>query len=650
MRFGRRSAHVPTKTRVIRDPLYGYISLPGPLAAIVDHPLYQRLRRVCQTSMTSAVYPTATGTRFEHGLGAMHLATRGLRAAWRNARPEAQTAFRGALLADDLMPKRLAKESDEAIHLVELAVGGAALLHDIGHPPFSHVLEPLYASLAAEHFEGFPDLLQQLHDSGSKYHEFVGLLMARQIVRDLRPEPLGEMTIAVLQADAHGDKWADVLHSIVAGEVDVDRLDYVMRDAQKAGTEFGAIDYARLIDALELHVSPDGFRIAPGVRARSAVETLLLQRTQAYKWITYHPKVVGSNTALSRAMETLHELTRSEDTFGTVGQRQTVGPVFASLWPNLNYVHPLRADLKRTLGMLTPRLDDDTDEGQMSLGEQLGDELVTRLTASLRVELQASIDDSVILESLKAASLVAQVLLDAGAPDADLRDQLSRFLSFQQHALYRRANCLAAWKTVEEFDKASRRMLSKLTDAVQGAYGEVIEQAPFKDEPAAVLSLEGDRDDILRVLREDPVIGVNRLITNLFDSEPDHLRDFARMLSHDCPKMNGAAGRWELAYTGFTSVKQDEEAAVLFDGEDELRLYESSKLAQALADVEASRFRLCAFFFVTHPGLVQVSEESDRHELREKLTGEFMAAFPQFVGIWLPTVISDELVAEHQTN
>jgi hypothetical protein len=65
--------------------------------------------------------------------------------------------------------------------------------------------------------------------------------------------------MAVLQADERGDKWPDVLHSIVAGEVDVDRLDYVMRDAQKAGTEFGAIDYARLIDALELHVSRGGF-------------------------------------------------------------------------------------------------------------------------------------------------------------------------------------------------------------------------------------------------------------------------------------------------------------------------------------------------------------------------------------------------------
>ena len=575
---------------------------------------------------------------------------RGLRAAWRNARPETQTAFRGALLADDLIPKRLAKEPDELIHLVELAVGGAALLHDIGHPPFSHVLEPLYSSLAAEHFEGFPDLLQELQDSGRAYHEFVGLSMSRQIVRDLRPEPLGEMTMAVLQADESGDKWPDVLHSIVAGEVDVDRLDYVMRDAQKAGTEFGAIDYSRLIDALELHVSRGGFRIAPGVRARSAVETLLLQRTQAYKWITYHPKVVGSNTALSRAMETLYGLTCSEGTFGTVGQRQTAGPVFASLWPNLNYVRPQHADLKRTLGMLFPRPDEDEGEGQMSMGDQLGDELLTRLTESLRVDLQASIDDSVILESLKAASLVAQVLLDAGAPDADLRDQLSRFLGFQQHALYRRSNCLAAWKTVEEFDKASRRMLTNLIGAVEAAYDDVIRQAPFKDQPAAIRSLEGDRGDLLRVLGEDPVIGVNRLITTLFDSEPGHLRDFARMLSNDCPTMNGAAGHWELAYTGFTPVKQDEEAAVLFDGEDEVRLYESSKLARALADVEASRFRLCAFFFATHPGLVQVSEESDRHELREKLTGEFMAAFPRFVGLWLPAVIKDELVAEHQTN
>lgn len=648
-RLGRRLQQVPTKNRVIRDPLYGYISLPGPLAAIIDHPLYQRLRRVGQTSMTSAVYPTANGTRFEHGLGAMHLAARGLRAAWGNAGAEAQKAFLGAVQADDAIPREIAAKPDAVVDLLVLAVGAAALLHDIGHPPFSHVLEPLYASLAVDHFEDSPELAEEWTLSGCPYHEFVGLLMAAQITRDLRPEPLGAVTMRVLRADENGRKWADVLHSIVAGEVDVDRLDYVMRDAQKAGTEFGAIDYARLVDALELHVTSSGFRIAPGVRARSAVETLLLQRTQAYKWITYHPKVVGSNTALSRAMEALLDLTRSEGTFMAVGQRQAAGPVFASVWPNLNYVRPVHADLRRILSMLTSAPRDGEGEAQLSLGEQLG-ELLIPLTEKLRVDLQASIDDSVIVESLKSASLVAQVLLDSGAPDADLRDQLSRLLTFQQHALYRLQNCLAAWKTVEEFAKASRRMVAKLSDAVRAAYDDVIRRHEFKDHPAALRGLEGDRDDVLRWLADDPVIGVNRLVTTLFDGEPTYLRDFAGMLTIECPRLNGAPGHWELAYTGFTSVKQDDEAAVLFDGEEPQKLYESSKLARALGDVEASRFRLCAFFFVTYPGLIQVSEEVDRRELRAMLMGEFMAAFPVFVEQRLPAIVTDEFFSERQSD
>lgn len=407
---------VPTKPRVIRDPLYGYISLPGPLAAIVDHPLYQRLRRVCQTSMTSAVYPTATGTRFEHGLGAMHLAVRGFRAAWGHASLETKEAFRGALVADEAVPKELAAEPQAVIEVVELAVGGAALLHDIGHPPFSHVLEPLYVALAPGHFEDSPELLQELTASGRAYHEFVGLLMAEQVCQTLRPEPLGRMTIKILKANEHGREWADVLHSIVAGEVDADRLDYVMRDAQKAGTEFGAVDYARLIDALELHKSPAGFRIAPGVRARSAVETLLLQRMQAYKWITYHTKVVGSNTALSRAMDELYGLTGSPGKFGTSKERRSAAPVFTSLWPNLNYVRPLQADLKSTLDVLMPASDEAEGEAQLSFGEQLGDARLVGLAELLRVDLQAAIDDSVVIESLKAASRVARVFSTRAPP------------------------------------------------------------------------------------------------------------------------------------------------------------------------------------------------------------------------------------------
>lgn len=129
------------RDRLIRDPIYDYISLPADLADVLDHPLYQRLRRVLQTSLTSTVYPSATGSRFEHGLGAMHLAGQAWCSAWRNASAGTRDAFVEAAHVEFPALAAGAAQFGDRMHL---AVSGVALLHDVGHPPFSHVLEYEY--------------------------------------------------------------------------------------------------------------------------------------------------------------------------------------------------------------------------------------------------------------------------------------------------------------------------------------------------------------------------------------------------------------------------------------------------------------------------------------------------------------------------
>jgi HD superfamily phosphohydrolase len=321
LRVVRRS-QLP-KSRVIRDPIYGYIALPSELAPVVDHPLFQRLRRIVQTSMTSAVYPTATGSRFEHSLGAMSLATRAWRAAWSNARtPDVRANFLAAAQEDDEVALPRGYKQDQLLRLTELAVGGAALLHDLGHPPFSHVLERFCARETPKFFEQEPILLSMWERYDGAFHEFAGLQLSTEVTKDLG-EPLRSTLRAVLKADPGDGSWLGTLHGIIAGEIDIDRLDYLIRDAQKAGTEFGAIDYARLVDAYELHHDGSGFATAPGVRARSAVETLLLQRTQAYKWISFHPRVVCANLALGRSIELLQELASRSDPVQIGGSRLT---------------------------------------------------------------------------------------------------------------------------------------------------------------------------------------------------------------------------------------------------------------------------------------------------------------------------------------
>jgi len=603
---------------------------------IVDHPLYQRLRRISQTSLTSAVYPTATGTRFEHGLGAMHLAMSGFRSAWANASNEdVRTRFLDAVRAD--APTRYADQlSTDLVRLVGLGVGGAALLHDVGHPPFSHVLEPLYEELALEHFKADPELLQRWRESARAYHEFVGATLNRDIVRDIRPDPLGYFILQILDADEKGATWSGALHSIVAGEVDVDRLDYVMRDAQKAGTEFGAIDYARLMSALELHDKEGRFRIAPGLRARSAVETLLLQRTQAYKWITYHPRVVGANLALAQAMDLFRKLTESQESFGPEENRHTAAEVFAPRWPELNYLLPSERELMR-------RLETESEGTLLDFGDQLqlDEQQLRGLVTDLRHDMQASVDDSTVIEALKAAGILAKALLVSGEPTQPLRKLLEEFLTFQQHALLRAKNCLPAWKTVDEFDSATEVMKEKMAKAVEASYDSVLSGPDVSGSDLEVILKEEQRE-LVDLIRKDPAIGVNRVITEIFDGEPRYLEQFGRHLGTIRNELEKTPGLWKVEYTGFTSVEEGDGATVLFDGPAERRLYESSALAQALARVEAARPRLLVFFFTLYPSRVPAGNDTDSKEMRQKLTGDVVdSALPEFVQMTLPTVVRE---------
>jgi HD superfamily phosphohydrolase len=637
---------MPPKSRVIRDPIYGYIDLPGKLAVLVDHPLFQRLRRINQTSLTSAVYPTATGTRFEHGLGAMHLAMRGFRAAWSNARDEVvRQRFLDAVIGDEEIHATRAELADRQalVGLIEVAVGGAALLHDLGHPPFSHVLEPVYELMAAEHFAGNPEVLQQWQDSGRPYHEFAGHMLLQQILRDLTPDILAQLIRRILHSDENSGTWAGVLHAIIAGEVDVDRLDYVMRDAQKAGTEFGAIDYSRLIEALELHYRDGSFRIAPGLRARSAVETLLLQRTQAYKWITFHPRVVGANSALARAVGLFRKLASSDETFGSAENRRTASSVFGPQWPDLNYLEPAERDLRHRLGM-------DGEESQGAGSQlELDEQQLRGLVADLRQNMQAAVDDSTVIEALKSAGLLAETLLTSGEPTKDLTTLLIRFLTFQQHALLRAKNCLPAWKTVDEFDSAADEMRDEMAGAVRESYEEVSAASDFAKTSAAEV-LEDECRELEDLILGDPPIGVNRVITSIFDGERRYQEQFARELGVLRGSLEGSAGTWEVAYTGFTSVKKGDGAAVLFDGPAERPLYESSKLAQALANVEAARPRLIVFFFVNYPGRFSSGNDADSKEMRQKLTGDVVHELPKFVRAVLPTVIRESFEESSPTK
>ena len=315
--------------RVIRDPVHGYVEVPDELDPLVHCRAIQRLRHIAQNSRAVAAFPSMTGTRYEHALGTMHLAIKAWGFCWRHTIPpgnldsaDTQNDFKVALIRDlRALPERDAITEawtgidgppDETPlwtdfpRRIGLVLGAVGLLHDVGHPPFSHVLEPFYArhltSIFTDSTAAAFDEYARAATGPVQFHEWAGLRIFDGIP-DAAFAALPRTLIRHILADRSGTGWAYCLHSLIDGQFDVDRLDYLLRDAANAGTEYGAIDTTRLLQSLELHrPGPDDWRIGLGARAVSSFETLLIQRAQHYRWVVHHHLVVAADAAIARAV------------------------------------------------------------------------------------------------------------------------------------------------------------------------------------------------------------------------------------------------------------------------------------------------------------------------------------------------------------
>lgn len=604
-------------SRVIRDPVYGYIELPDSLAPLVDHPLYQRLRRVSQTSLTSVVYPSATGTRFEHGLGAMHLARRGWRAAWRNATVGEAGHFTNAVSSDISLP------AGRFSRLIEDAVGGVALLHDLGHPPFSHVLEPAFRQLAWSWFElaspasdfATEDerrVRKEVGQTQRAFHEGAGRVLLHQILAETvgHIEPLlQEMIREVFLAQPHKGTWQSALHGIIDGEVDIDRLDYLMRDAQKAGTEFGELDYERLIDALELHEHEGGhFAIGPGIRARSAIESLLLQRSQSYKWITFHPRVVGTNLALGRAVE-MAVLRADLDS-----ERPQLPGVNPAPWDSVNYLNPGERYVQELLA---------------GRGVEHDMSTVRTLLTENRAMLQAGVDDHRLTELVKSelVEVTARLAGQTSGVGGDY-ESLARFSTYARAALLRIKNLLPVWKTVEEFHGVAQRLLEAgLRERVDEAYGDL--EVQFASQARAVAWLRQRRKASRERLDPDgglPVVGLNHLLRELVADRQGQM-DLAAMLARrpGLPK-----GFWDIEFPRFKSLRQRGRYVVAYVDDRAVPLVTTSPLIAALRDVDETSVSTWLFYFIEDEHGVEAWRHHRLGLARAELQGAFVRTFPDF--------------------
>ncbi|SDE29787.1 hypothetical protein SAMN04487996_104289 [Dyadobacter soli] len=244
---------VLNKRKIINDPVYGFISIASDLLYdLVDHPYFQRLRRIRQLGLADIVYPGALHTRFHHALGAMHLMSQALRTLQE----------KGHLIWEPEM------EGAQA----------AILLHDLGHGPFSHVLESVV-------IPGVP-------------HEAITLAMMKDLNRHLN----GRLDIAIQMFE--GTYPRRFYHQMISSQLDMDRMDYLNRDSFYTGVIEGSIGADRLIKMLD--ISHD--QLVVEEKGLLSIENFLHARRLMYWQVYLHKTLLSAQAMLTQIMHRAREL------------------------------------------------------------------------------------------------------------------------------------------------------------------------------------------------------------------------------------------------------------------------------------------------------------------------------------------------------
>ena len=244
------------KRKIINDPVFGFLSIPNDLIYdVLQHPYVQRLNRIRQLGLSYLVYPGATHSRFGHSLGAMHLMQEAIRSL--------------RLKGVDIT------EQEETAAMI------AILLHDIGHGPFSHVLEHTIVDGVT--------------------HEDISLLMMLRINEDLH----GQLDTAI--AIFKNEYPKHFLHQLISSQLDVDRMDYLCRDSFFTGVQEGRVASERLLKMLDVRDD----KLVVQIKGIYSVEKFLVARRLMYWQVYLHKTSVAAEQhlikILSRAKELAHE-------------------------------------------------------------------------------------------------------------------------------------------------------------------------------------------------------------------------------------------------------------------------------------------------------------------------------------------------------
>ena len=259
------------KRKIINDPVFGFLSIPNELVYdVLQHPYVQRLNRIRQLGLSYLVYPGAIHSRFGHSIGAMHLMQ------------EAISALR---------QKGVEITEEEATSAMI-----AILLHDIGHGPFSHVLEPTIVDGVS--------------------HEDISLLMMERINLDLSTQHRAQNTDQVTRpldmaiAIFKNEYPKHFLHQLISSQLDVDRMDYLCRDSFFTGVQEGRVASERLLKMLDVHDD----KLVVQIKGIYSVEKFLVARRLMYWQVYLHKTSVAAEQHLIKILSRAKELVERQKT------------------------------------------------------------------------------------------------------------------------------------------------------------------------------------------------------------------------------------------------------------------------------------------------------------------------------------------------
>lgn len=245
------------KLKIFNDPIYGFIPIHNALIFdIIEHPYFQRLRRITQMGLSYLVYPGVNHTRFEHAIGCMHLMQKTIDVL----------KFKGV---------KISKKESEALRI-------AILLHDIGHGPFSHTLE---------------------HSLVSVHHEAISL----KFMEALNKEFNGKLSLAI--EIFKGEYERPFFNQLIASQLDIDRLDYLKRDSFYSGVTEGNINSGRLITMLDVVDN----NLVVDKKGIYSVEKFIVARRLMYWMVYLHKTSLAAESILVNILKRAKELSRSNN-------------------------------------------------------------------------------------------------------------------------------------------------------------------------------------------------------------------------------------------------------------------------------------------------------------------------------------------------